>query len=865
VATSVLWSSWLALLLAEAGRFSLITAAAVTATACLLALLLGRKHLSAPLVRPARARELVPVGLVLAVSLALHAHPSEYIFGGRDPGTYVNAMALISRTGAIAVTNQVVRSIPAQDTALFYLNPENPGLFMGFPMETIESGRVIPELLHLFPAFGAYLHQAMGTRGALATPPVFGVLGTLAVFFALRRLFSDGVALLAALLLAVNVLQVWFARFPASEPMSQFLIFTGLLALTWWEETGSKVYGALAGVAFGVSLLVRIDSALIVVPLAAYLIVRRARRELEWREALPLLGGFTLLGLHCAVHAAFWSRKYVASILDRPYWSYPGWVWVGAALLVVAGGVLSERFGPRIAHRLGASPRRLQAALGVVLLAVSTYAYAVRPALAAWAGSDRDPAPTAGVALFHALDRDGNDVLAGPEMEAAVAQLGPPIVRAIDGNHDGRILRSEWHSGPPRWPWLAGYRRVAAHDAEAFVRFGWFVGRLGLVLGLAGFLLALRDWRGRYLFFALLSVTFAAFYFYKMRVWNDYYFAMRRVVPVILPAFLAWGAHGIVALLRRPGVPRAAGAALGLVLSASYVIDTRRIVGHKEWDGAVRFVEDVSRHFQPEDVVIFEQVASLHLLSLPLWAQHGVNVLQLARYKPEPPEALHHLIEAWRGRYKNIYFVHTPRTDLCDLFLEPVASGLFVSRFWEQPKNRAPEKAEDYSMSFRISRLTAPQDLNVPPLAEVDIGGSDDVQVSGFFDKEGAEGETFRWTGACASIYVPGARAGADLVVRASAGRRPVGDVPSVADPGHLVRVAPADVKVSMNGVPIGAFTAVDGLQEYRLPLPPVLPAGAPVLRFDVKAWRPVNVIPGSTDIRELGVMIERVRVAPLG
>src|SRR4029453_13577816 len=97
--------------------------------------------------------------------------------------------------------------------------------FMGFDLERPETGRVVPEFFHLFPAFGAYLFEAMGVRGALATPCVFGVLGTLAVFFAWRRVFGMPVALLAALLLCANVVQVWFARYPVAEPMSQFLIF----------------------------------------------------------------------------------------------------------------------------------------------------------------------------------------------------------------------------------------------------------------------------------------------------------------------------------------------------------------------------------------------------------------------------------------------------------------------------------------------------------------------------------------------------------------------------------------------------------------------------------------------------------------
>jgi len=108
--------------------------------------------------------------------------------------------------------------------------------FMGFPLERPETGRVYPEFFHLFPAFGAYLYAAMGVRGALATPAVFGVLGTLAVYFALRRLFGLGPALLGGLLLGGNAVQVWFARYPVSETVSQFLFFLALPFIGWFER-----------------------------------------------------------------------------------------------------------------------------------------------------------------------------------------------------------------------------------------------------------------------------------------------------------------------------------------------------------------------------------------------------------------------------------------------------------------------------------------------------------------------------------------------------------------------------------------------------------------------------------------------------
>ena len=321
VAASVGAAAWLALVLAEAGRFSLRTAGLLLFAAALLALFVARRRLGSPFAGPSGLRTLLPALAVLAVSLFFQARPGEYLMGGRDPGVYIGTMALIGRTGGVAYTDPVVKSIPPQDVELFFRNPGNVdyswGRFAGFPLERPETARVVPEFFHLFPAFGAYLFQSMGVKGALAAPCVFGILGTLAFFFAWRRLFGLAPALLGGLLLAVNVVQVWFARYPVSEPMSQFLLFFGLWAFALWEEREAPVFGAVAGLAFGLSFLVRIDNALLLLPLGLFVLVRRVQGQWPWRRASPLLLPLAFLGVHALVHAVFWSRKYLLAIAQQ--------------------------------------------------------------------------------------------------------------------------------------------------------------------------------------------------------------------------------------------------------------------------------------------------------------------------------------------------------------------------------------------------------------------------------------------------------------------------------------------------------------------------------------------------------------------
>jgi 4-amino-4-deoxy-L-arabinose transferase-like glycosyltransferase len=846
VGVSAAASAWLALALAELGRFSLPVAGTLLAAASLAAAWIGRRRLGWPITGSTPWRRLVPTALVLALAVGLQARPSQYLVGGRDPGAYIAAMALIARSGSIVYTDPAVLSIPAEDLPLFFRHPESPDYswsrLMGFDLERPQNGRVVPQFFHLFPAFGAYLFQSMGAKGALATSPLFGILGTLGAFFSFRRLFGAPTALVAALLLCLNVVQVWFARFPVSETVSQFLVFLALVALWHWEERGHPGFGALAGCALGLTLLVRIDSVLIGLPLALYLLMRRTRGGLTLRDALPLLLPLLLLSLHAALHAGLWSRKYVASIANRNYWSAGTWT---AAALALAGLLVVVLLRPRLASAFAAREASWRRAAAIAIAALALYAYFVRPELSAWAGAPgNDPARSR--TSFSALDGDGDGRLGRDEFARRTATAPAPTFDGLDEDADGLLNRVEWPGDAPLPLAALGFSRLAAHDAQSFRRLGWFLSPLGLMLGTLGLMLALREGRPRLLFPVLLALCFGLFYFYKMRVWNDYYFALRRFVPVVAPFLLAFAAYALARLGARRGLRRVLAALLGVVLAAGYARDTSAIARYVDWKNSVPFVADVSRRFTPHDVVIFEQPRSIHLLSLPLWAVHGVNVLELARFDPDP-ERLRHLLRAWQGHYRNIYFVHTYRTDLCGVFLQRVEDVVFGTQEWERTYDRPPRRAEARGFGFRISRVVPPEELRVPALAEVDVGGSDDFQVSGFFDKEGGGEHSYRWTGACASVYLPGARGGDRLTLTAAVGERP-------ASP-------PAVVAATLSGVPLGGFTVEADWEEFELRLPDPLPPGPPVLRLDVPVFRPANVLAGSNDPRDLGVMLDRIRL----
>ncbi|MGN6564692.1 MAG: glycosyltransferase family 39 protein, partial [Thermomicrobiales bacterium] len=84
---------------------------------------------------------------------------------------------------------------------------------------------------HLFPVWLALWATFGGGIGAMVYgAPLFGLLGVAITYVLGRRLFGPLEGLLAALLLAWDGLQIWFARESLSEMLLQCLLLGALYA-----------------------------------------------------------------------------------------------------------------------------------------------------------------------------------------------------------------------------------------------------------------------------------------------------------------------------------------------------------------------------------------------------------------------------------------------------------------------------------------------------------------------------------------------------------------------------------------------------------------------------------------------------------
>jgi hypothetical protein len=268
---SALWSlaATLALAAADLYTFNRLLLANAAVGVAAIAASRGRLRLNAP--RHLAHSVLLPIALALFCTVRF-TPGAEYIIGGKDPGTYFNQGVQIAQRGSIRIVEPVVAAVPIAARDLFFpqhMDAEGQprrdyygSRFMGFPLKNPDAGVTIGQFPHLFPASIAIGYGLNGLSGARSVTPFWAVAGVLAVYFVGARLFGRLAAFAAALLLSLNVVTVWFSRYPNAEVVMQALLFSAVLANARAHVDEDRFFAPVAGALLGLLLFLRFDAVL---------------------------------------------------------------------------------------------------------------------------------------------------------------------------------------------------------------------------------------------------------------------------------------------------------------------------------------------------------------------------------------------------------------------------------------------------------------------------------------------------------------------------------------------------------------------------------------------------------------------------
>jgi hypothetical protein len=320
---------------------------------------------------------LIPIALAIFAA-ARFAPPSEYVIGGKDPGVYVNAGVQIAQRGTLAYHDPVIAAVPPFARDLFVPHDVNrPGFvstrFMGFFVLDPDRGTVVSQFPHLFPASIAVGYGVAGLTGARWSVTAWGVIGVLAVYFLGVRLFGRSAAAAGALLLALNVVEVWFARYPNAEVAMQSLLFAALLANARAHVDDDGFFAPVAGWLLGLLLFLRVDA---LIPMAGVMaalgLAAVVGARLRWTFAVPLAAAMVLLVPYAAGPLHEYFARPIAFVVNLG--ALQSGAIAAAALILIALIVAGRRAAKISALVRDAAPWMFVA----VLLAAAVYAYAFR-------------------------------------------------------------------------------------------------------------------------------------------------------------------------------------------------------------------------------------------------------------------------------------------------------------------------------------------------------------------------------------------------------------------------------------------------------------------------------------------------------
>jgi len=635
---------WVALVLAEAGFFSLLLLGAIWAVAVAvlgwLAVrrsslrgwqewLVGGRQLS--LVELSSSEHSIPRWELAALAVwllgasVLFFRPHEYVLGGADAGVYVNLGASIARSGGIVLQDPLLasfgkslepallRELPSQEFAPYYYLP-------GFYVPDAPPGQIIPQFYPLHPVWQAISYTLGQVQAELYMTGLWAILACLATYTLVRRLWGWRAAFLALGSLSIAGLQVWFARYPTSEMLTQYLFLVGAWAFTVWvtEERAHAIWPALAGTALGQLFLTRIDVfPFLAVPVLVFIWRRwnaRSQRQDIWFYAL-----FGLLVLHSFIHGMWQSAPYFFNLIGYLIYMLGAIKRYSVALLVAA-------------------------LVSLILLAYLDRNAVTRSRLAKWIGCHR----------------------IGWSLPIALIVIGLAVYGYFVRPHIGQVTMSEY--------WYAG-GSIPRLDHENLLRLGWYLTPFGVMLAAASIalMIVLEDYR-RTAFVLGTGLFFSLFYLWRIQLNPHQVYAMRRYVPEVVPFLMisvAWGVNWVYE--RRGRLWHIAGVALAVAWMLALGMSARGLISQVDYRGLVGQIEQLNATFKPHSVIVYYDPTPVGLGDLfgtPLRFLYGQDVVVIRNMERLDQASFQQLVNQWLADGRALYWV-TPDGD----FKWPLPNG----------------------------------------------------------------------------------------------------------------------------------------------------------------------------------------------
>jgi hypothetical protein len=507
-----------------------------------LRLLPAEREDAVPFARPGRAGTpwwavLGVIAVAVAFGVDQMIYHSQFIIINRDPASYIQFAAWISHHGSLPIP-QDNRAFGGTNSVLSFNSPA-----------FYEVGRtIVPQFMAGLPMVLAAGFWIGGVNAAVAMGPILGALAVLTFGGLVARLVGARWAPLACLVLALALPMQFTSRSTYSEPLAAILFLGGLcLVIDCLRAEGiaARVLAALAGLALGLTFVVRLDGASDILPVIPYcgLLVWRKRPQ-----AWPLIGGFALGVAYGTVDGVVLSLPYlqVNWTSVKPLMIISIAVTVATILITAAAMII-----PKVRAAGNKGPRQPRARRWL------------RPQWlgSQWRGQLRNWLPTAAAALPIL-------VVIGFAVRPYVQVVRVAGTSAFESTIAAYQLQAGNAIDPARL-----YYEISIDWVY------WYIGVPAVIFGAIGAaILVRRAFRGGIPVWTLPLLVFSwaiVTTLYRPAITPDQPWASRRLVPAVLPGFIllaVWAVSWLSGWLRERQIARVARGAVLACCAAALVL-----------------------------------------------------------------------------------------------------------------------------------------------------------------------------------------------------------------------------------------------------------------------------------------------------
>ena len=785
---SMLISGWVALTLAEIGYFSLIN------LIILLFIISGALALKCEMkfnlkfIRTYKSdSDLFPLIILILIAVVLFFHPAEFIYGNADAGVYVSTGVNIVKTGSILIHD----SLLGNTSDYFYESFTMKGgqyspwsKFAGFYVIDSDSGIIAPQFLHLHPTWIAIFYSIFGLKTGLFVTPLFGLLGILSIYFAGKTIFNRQIGFIAAFILSINILQIWFSRYPTSEVLTQFLFFSGIYTLAKNKDLNSKYLWLLSALSFGELFLTRVDVIFLLFVIFGFISYYYVIGKLN-KSVLFFIIPFLILLFQSSVHALYFSKPYVYDVFSTIFSTKIILIVAIAAISTTAFITLGKNLVRKyLLHELLRNQKYIKILFINIFILLGIYAL-----------------------FFRANTTDYQEIMMY-----------------------GNIIRT--------------------YNEENLVRLGWYLTNIIIVLGIFGCVNLIWDrWDQRTSVFLMIGIIYTLFYIYDIRNNPHQIYAMRRYLPVVVPSFILWSSYLLYEIKNVEKYGRLVFILIISLLMISYLYSDTLVINHVEYQGAIDQLDTLSKFFPDNSVVIYTGAAGA-FVATPMQYIYDIDSLALRRSFNKTT-----MVDAtsrWMADDKNVYLFSSGE-DLGifeSLYFTLISNGMVSTPVLEHSYEHRPSEIKTDIVPYWIYKI---EKLNkTDGFCFLDIGYDDYGRIDGFYGSELNEEVSYRWTSKSSAVYLPMDSLKNNSIALRMGAFRPV-NIP-----------AKADVIVYIDGTAIGNLSVGNDFNLYNIHVPSNFSTNENHIKLTIEtvnAWKPSEVLMDSKDSRELGVIVDWVRI----